>query len=51
MAMVESALGEAVGELYVDRFFGGDAKAKALAVVDDVRKALEQRLQEVGACA
>ena len=47
MAMVESALGEAVGELYVTRFFGGDAKAKALSVVESVRQALEQRLNEV----
>ena len=47
MSMVESALGEAVGQLYVARFFGDDAKVRALAVVETVREALEARLKEV----
>eukprot|EP00928_Gymnodinium_smaydae_P052928 TRINITY_DN3704_c0_g1_i1.p1 TRINITY_DN3704_c0_g1~~TRINITY_DN3704_c0_g1_i1.p1 ORF type:complete len:695 (+),score=182.86 TRINITY_DN3704_c0_g1_i1:124-2085(+) len=47
MAQVEGALGEAVGELYVAKHFAGDAKARALAVVEAVRAALETRLNEV----
>ena len=41
------ALGEGIGELYVAKFFGGEAKGRALDVVERVRKALEARLKEV----
>ena len=47
MAMVEGALGEAVGEIYVVRHFGGEAKSTALALVERVRRALQARLGEV----
>ena len=47
MAWVEEALGEGIGELYVAKFFGGEAKGRALDVVERVRKALEARLKEV----
>lgn len=47
MAWAEGALGEGIGELYVDKFFGGESKARALDVVERVRKALEARLNEV----
>jgi len=47
MAMVESYLGEALGQLYVAEHFSGDAKPKALEIVESVRDALKDRLQEV----
>lgn len=47
MGWVESALGEAVGELYVARFFAGGAKAAALTTVEAVRVELQRRLEEV----
>ena len=45
--MVAGALGEAVGELYVAKHFAGEAKTRALSVVERVRKSLEARLNEV----
>lgn len=45
--MVESNLGEALGQLYVDKHFSGDAKPLALSIVENVRSALEERLHEV----
>ena len=47
MGMVEDALGEAVGQLYVAKYFGADAKNRALASVEQVRQSLEARLREV----
>jgi predicted metalloendopeptidase len=47
MAMVEGALGEAVGQLYVRKHFAPEAKARALDIVGKVRLALEARLHEV----
>jgi len=47
MSMVEEALGEAVGQLYVAQYFNADAKQRALAIVEQVRQALEARLREV----
>ena len=38
------ALGEIVGELYVDRHFSADAKAKVRAMVDDLTKAFDKRI-------
>ncbi len=38
------ALGEAVGKLYVARHFSADAKAKVRAMVDDLTKAFDQRI-------
>ena len=47
MAFTESALGEALGKLYCERFFDESSKAKALSIVENVRAALESRLKEV----
>ena len=39
-----AALGEAVGKLYVGRHFSADAKAKVRAMVDDLTKAFDKRV-------
>lgn len=39
-----AALGEAVGKLYVGRYFSADAKAKVRAMVDDLTKAFDKRI-------
>eukprot|EP01034_Spumella_vulgaris_P023830 gene23830-30105_t len=44
---LEAALGEALGQLYVAKYFAGDAKQRALTVVESVRDALRERLLEV----
>jgi len=44
---LESALGDALGQLYVSRYFAGEAKPRALQIVESVRDALRERLQEV----
>lgn len=44
---LESALGDELGKLYVEKHFGGDAKPKALRIVESVRDALRARLGEV----
>lgn len=44
---LESALGEALGKLYVQRHFPTEYKQKALDVVYSVRDALQQRLTEI----
>jgi putative endopeptidase len=44
---LESALGEALGKLYVAKHFPSDAKSRALKVVESVRDALRERLHEV----
>ena len=40
-------LGEALGELYVERTFPPEAKAKALALIDNMRAALKLRLEKL----
>ena len=47
MEFTESALGEALGEIYCKNYFDEDSKVKALYIVEKVRKALEDRLHEV----
>jgi predicted metalloendopeptidase len=42
---VDQALGEALGRLYVERTFPPEAKARALALVDNLREALRDRLR------
>jgi putative endopeptidase len=42
------ALGEAVGRMYVQRYFAGDAKAKAETMVADLVKAFGQRIDRLG---
>ncbi|GMI39336.1 hypothetical protein TeGR_g4133 [Tetraparma gracilis] len=47
MGMLEGALGEALGQLYVDKHFSGASKPMALEIVESVREALKDRLNEV----
>jgi putative endopeptidase len=47
LGALESALGDELGQLYVAKHFPADAKERALAVVESVREALEERLLEV----
>jgi putative endopeptidase len=47
MAFTESALGEVLGQLYCAKHFDEECKARAHAVVESVRAALEERLNEV----
>lgn len=39
-----SLFGEAVGELYVSKYFAGESKAKMLKLIDNLRKALATRI-------
>lgn len=39
-----SLLGEAVGELYVSKYFAGESKTKMLKLIDNLRKALATRI-------
>ena len=41
---VDHALGEALGQVYVEEYFPGDAKAKALQMVHDIEAAMNQDL-------
>lgn len=41
------ALGEAVGKLYVERYFPADAKAKVQSIVQDILRAYEQRIDRL----
>lgn len=47
MEFTENALGEALGKLYCAKFFDETSKERALAIVEQVRLALENRLKEV----
>jgi putative endopeptidase len=47
VAFVEGAMGEAVGREYVARYFSADAKAKAVALVNDIRTAMRNRIEKV----
>jgi putative endopeptidase len=40
----DALMGEALGQAFVRRWFGGDAKAKALALVGDVQDAMGRRI-------
>jgi predicted metalloendopeptidase len=42
--LTDGLLGEALGQAYVRRHFGGDAKAKALALVGGVQQAMGRRI-------
>ena len=44
---VNNALGEAVGQLYVERYFPADAKAKMLELVENVRRAYGERIDKL----
>jgi putative endopeptidase len=45
--LVSSQMGEALGHVYVDRFFPADSKAQMLALVGDLRTALGARIQRL----
>jgi putative endopeptidase len=45
VAATNEALGDAVGKLYVERFFAPDAKAKAQAMVGDLKAAFGRRIE------
>jgi putative endopeptidase len=47
MEFTENALGEALGKLYCAKYFDETSKERALAIVEHVRLALENRLKEV----
>jgi endothelin-converting enzyme/putative endopeptidase len=42
-----NALGEAVGKLYVERYFPPDSKSKVKAMVDDLVKAFSKRIDSI----
>ncbi|HEY4009030.1 MAG TPA: M13 family metallopeptidase [Acidobacteriaceae bacterium] len=42
---VDGALGEALGQVYVDQYFSGDAKAKTLQMVHDIENAMDKDLE------
>ena len=41
---VDGALGEALGQVYVDEYFAGDSKAKTLQMVHDIEAAMDKDL-------
>jgi putative endopeptidase len=41
-AAVDGALGEALGQVYVQQYFAGDSKAKTLQMVHDIEAAMDQ---------
>ena len=41
-AAVDGALGEALGEVYVQQYFAGDSKAKTLQMVHDIEAAMDK---------
>jgi putative endopeptidase len=45
--VVSGQMGEALGHVYVDRFFPADSKAQMLALVGDLRTALGARIQRL----
>ena len=46
-AMTDRALGEALGQLYVQRTFSPEAKAKMVALVANLRAALKERIEKL----
>jgi predicted metalloendopeptidase len=47
VAAVNGAMGEAVGKIYVERHFPPESKAKMQALVDNLGKALDERLTDL----
>ncbi|MBS0360833.1 MAG: peptidase M13 [Proteobacteria bacterium] len=45
--LVDSQIGEALGKVYVDAYFSPEAKAKALALVGDIRTAMKGRIERL----
>ncbi|HLK29285.1 MAG TPA: M13 family metallopeptidase [Puia sp.] len=46
-ANVDRLLGEALGQLYVKRYFNEDAKKRVLALVDNLQKSFENRINHL----
>ncbi len=46
-SLVSNQMGEALGRVYVDRFFPADSKARMLSLVGDLRAALGERIQRL----
>lgn len=44
VSVVDGILGEALGKVYVDRYFSADAKKAALKLVENLQKALKERI-------
>jgi len=47
LSAVNDAMGEALGQLYVARYFPPEARARARELVDNVREALKQRIENL----
>jgi putative endopeptidase len=47
VTLVDTQIGEALGKLYVETYFPAESKAKALALVDDIRGAMKARIEKV----
>ncbi len=47
VATINAALGEAVGEIYVQRYFPAESRAKVLALVGHIRAALALRIDKL----
>ena len=45
--MVDQNLGEALGQLYVDKYFNADAKKKVLELVNNLQAAFEKRITQL----
>jgi putative endopeptidase len=46
-SLVSSQMGEALGRVYVERFFPADSKARMLSLVGDLRTALGERIKRL----
>jgi endothelin-converting enzyme/putative endopeptidase len=44
---VNSAIGEAVGKVYVDQYFAGDSKAKMVEMVKDIENAMSRDIDQI----
>ncbi len=47
MHVIDESIGEAVGKLYVEQYFSGDAKQQVLGLVEMVRSAYAQRIEQL----
>jgi putative endopeptidase len=45
---VNGALGEALGKVYVERYFAGDSKAKTVQMVHDIETAMSHDIDQIG---
>ena len=47
MSVPNGVMGEAVGQLYVEKYFAGDSKDKMVKLISDLRKALAERIAKL----